>query len=103
VRRRPARRDDWPGLGPAGRAQRAQLERRLRQLIHYEPGDEEVLDHLDVRAAQIDPEAFATDSADHRMIYRRHHAWTLAMDEYLAGGDPADAAALVRLAGTRRH
>jgi hypothetical protein len=80
-----------------------QLERRLGHLISYEPGDEVLLDRLEVRAQQFDPEAFATDSADHRMVYRRHHAWTLALDEYLAAGNPAGAAALVELAGARRH
>jgi hypothetical protein len=94
---------EWPGLGPAGRAQKAQLERSLRQLIRYEPGDEGLLDRLDARAEQLDPDAFATNDPDPRMVYRRHHAWTLAMDEYLAGGAPPDAAALVGLTGTRRH
>lgn len=103
MRLRPAPPDDWPGLGPAGRKTKAELERRLGRPIRYGPDDDTVLDLLDARARQLDPEAFAEPRPGRRLEHRRAHAWSLALDEDIAGGNPAIAAALVGLAGATRH
>jgi hypothetical protein len=95
--------DDWPGLGPAGRAQRAQLERRLGRPIRCEPGDAEALDRIAARARQLDPQAFAEPQPGPRLEQRRVHAWSLALDEDLVGGNPAVAAVLNKLAGMTRN
>jgi hypothetical protein len=104
VRRRapPEARRPIGSLGPAGRAQKAQLERRLGRPIR-EPSDDGSLDRLEARARQLDREAFAEPRPGRRMERRRVHAWALALDEYLAAGDPVVAAALVGLAATTRH
>jgi hypothetical protein len=49
------------------------------------------------------PRSFAEARSGRRLEYRRMHAWSLTLDEDIAGGDPAVAAALVGLAGATRH